>query len=72
LKYWYNHMARKAKPMAKKRVKRRAWTRTDTAELRKHSRAKTAVAKISKAMKRTAGALRQQARKMGMPLGHRR
>jgi hypothetical protein len=30
------------------------------------------VAKISKAMKRTPGALRQQARKMGMPLGHRR
>jgi hypothetical protein len=58
--------------MAKKRVKRRAWSRTDAADLRKHSRAKTSVAKISKAMKRTPGALRQQARKMGMPLGHRR
>jgi hypothetical protein len=67
-----NHMAKKAKPAAKKRVKRRSWTRADEKELRKHSRAKTPVAKISKMMKRTAGALRQQARKMEMPLGHRR
>jgi hypothetical protein len=70
-------MAKKAKVTAKKattskRVKRRAWTSTDEKELRKHSRAKTPVARISKAMKRTAGALRQQARKMEMPLGHRR
>ena len=59
-------MAKKAK---KKRV---AWTKAHHAELRKHSKAKTPVAKISKIMKRTAGALRQAAIKLGIPLGHRR
>jgi hypothetical protein len=54
------------------RSKRRGWTRTDRSDLRKHSKSKTPVAKISKAMKRTIGALRQQALKMGLPLGHRR
>jgi hypothetical protein len=42
------------------------------AELRRHSKAKTPVAKISKMMKRTVGALRQQALKLGISLGHRR
>jgi hypothetical protein len=42
------------------------------AELRKHSKAKTPIAKISKQMKRTIGALRQQALKLGIGLGHRR
>jgi hypothetical protein len=41
-------------------------------ELRKHSRAKTPVAKISKQMKRTIGALRQQAFALGIGLGHQR
>jgi hypothetical protein len=46
-------------------------------DLESHSRVggnplKTPVAKISKMMKRTVGALRQQALKLGMPLGHRR
>ena len=60
--------------MAKKarKTKRRAWTRAHSAELRKHSKARTPVARISKLMKRTAGALRQQALKLGIPLGHRR
>ena len=52
--------------------KRRAWTKEQTRELRAHSRAKTAVAKISKLTKRTAGALRQKALELGLPLGHRR
>ena len=60
-------MAKKAKK--KKRV---AWTKAHHAELRKHSKAKTPVAKISKMMKRTVGALRQAAIKLGIPLGHRR
>jgi len=42
------------------------------AELRKHSKVKTPVAKISKQMKRTVGALRQQALKLGIGLGHQR
>src|ERR1039458_4475752 len=60
--------------VAKKRkhIKRKAWTKAHYAELRKHSKAKTRVSKISKLMKRSVGALRQQALKLGIPLGHRR
>jgi hypothetical protein len=61
--------------MAKAATKKRknvAWSRAHHAELRKHSKAKTPVAKISKAMKRTVGALRQQALKLGIGLGHQR
>lgn len=58
-----------AKKGAAKRV---PWTKALHAELRKHSKAKTPVAKIAKQMKRTVGALRQQAIKLGIPLGHRR
>jgi hypothetical protein len=64
-------MAKKVK-QTKKKSKRVAWSKTQHAELRKHSKAKTPVARISKMMKRTAGALRQQALKLGIPLGHRR
>jgi hypothetical protein len=62
--------------MAKKAVtknrKRAAWTKAHYADLRKHSKARTPVIKISKAMKRTVGALRQQALKLGIGLGHQR
>jgi hypothetical protein len=57
---------------AKRRVKRAAWSKAQHAELRKHSKAKTPVAKIAKLMKRTVGALRQQANKLGVGLGHHR
>jgi hypothetical protein len=50
----------------------RSWSKEDHRQLKAHSKAKTPVAKISKMMKRTVGALRQQALKLGMPLGHRR
>ena len=63
-------MARKAKK--RKSTKRVAWTAAIKKELRQYSKAKLPVARISKLMKRTAGALRQQARKLGIPLGHRR
>jgi len=53
-------------------TKRNAWTKAHHAELRKHSKARTPVVKISKAMKRTIGALRQQALKLGIGLGHQR
>jgi hypothetical protein len=49
-----------------------AWTKADRAELRKHSKSRTPVTKISKLMKRTIGALRQQASSMGIGLGHQR
>lgn len=55
-----------------KKTKRVAWTKTLHAELRKHSKARTPVTKISKQMKRTVGALRQQALKLGIGLGHQR
>ena len=56
----------------KKRVVRRDWTRADVKELRQHSKDKTRVTTISTAFRRTPGALRQKARALGIPLGHRR
>ena len=56
----------------KRRIQRRAWTKEDQRELRSHSKAKTPVTAISKEMKRSVGALRQQALKLGISLGHRR
>jgi hypothetical protein len=56
----------------KRRKKRNAWTKANVAELKKYSKEKLPVAKISKAMKRTAGALRQKAGNLGIRLGHRR
>ena len=44
----------------KKRVVRRGWTRADIKELRQHSKNKSRVATISRALKRTPGALRQK------------
>ena len=51
---------------------RRPWTKADHRELKAHSKDRTPVANISRSMKRTAGALRQQALKLGIGLGHRR
>ena len=62
-----------AKTFAKsRRVVRRDWTRTEIKELRQHSKNKTRVQIISRALKRSPGALRQKARALGIPLGHRR
>ena len=55
----------------KKRV-RCEYTKEDVRELRAHSNAKTPVAKIAKATKRTEGSLRQKARALGISLGHQR
>jgi hypothetical protein len=55
-----------------RRTKRRPWSKEDVRELRAHSRSKSPVKNIVRAMKRTAGALRQKARNLGLPLGHRR
>jgi hypothetical protein len=41
------------------------WSKGDVRELRAHSRSKSPVKKIARAMKRTAGALRQNARDLG-------
>src|ERR671922_2152028 len=55
-----------------RRRKRRSWSKAGVRELRAHSRSKSPVKKIATAMKRTAGALRQKAFSLGLPLGHRR
>ena len=60
-----------AKAPAKRPI-RREWTKEDVRELKAHSRSKTPVAKISKLMKRTIGALRQKALALSISLGHRR
>ncbi|WP_247475733.1 hypothetical protein [Bradyrhizobium sp. 30] len=56
----------------KKQVVRREWTKADIQELKAHSKARTPVVKISKATKRTVGALRQKALNLGIGLGHQR
>jgi hypothetical protein len=66
-------LGRKKSSIKQKRgSKRRPWSTADHRELKAHSRNRTPVAKISRAMKRTVGALRQQALKLGISLGHRR
>jgi hypothetical protein len=64
-------MAMKPKS-TKGRMKRVAWTKEHVRDLKAHSKSKTPVAKISKAMKRTAGAIRQKALALGISIGHRR
>jgi len=63
-------MAKQAK--RKTRGKRVEWTKAHERELKDHSRKKTPVKAVAKAMKRTEGALRQKAYAMGVSLGHRR
>jgi hypothetical protein len=48
------------------------WTKEDVRLLKAHSKARTPVTKVSKVMKRTAGALRRRAGILGVGLGHRR
>ena len=57
--------------MARK-PKKTAWTKEHVRELKNHSKVKTPVRKIAKAMKRTEGAVRQKGSALGVPLGHQR
>jgi hypothetical protein len=45
------------------------WTKEDVRSFKAHSKARTPVAKISKEMKRTVGALRRRAGILGVGLG---
>jgi len=56
----------------RKRAVRRDWTRDEIKELKKHSKDKTRVKTVSRALKRTPAAVRQKAHALGIPLGHRR
>jgi hypothetical protein len=55
----------------KKAVVRRDWTRAEVKELKQHSKGKTPVKTVSRALKRTPAALRQKAYALGISLGHR-
>ncbi|MGO8800031.1 MAG: hypothetical protein ACLQE9_22190 [Roseiarcus sp.] len=48
------------------------WTKDDVRALKAHSKARTPVVKVSKAMKRSIGALRRKAGVLGVGLGHLR
>ena len=58
--------------LKRKAPTREPWTKEDLHELKAHSKARTPVAKVAKAMKRTEGAVRQKAKTIGIGLGHRR
>jgi hypothetical protein len=60
--------------MAKRAKKRpyKVWTPSNIKELKKHSREKTPVAKIAKAMKRTEATIRMKAYSLDVSVGHRR
>lgn len=64
-------MATKRKA-ANGRGKRVAWTKENVRDLKMHSKSKTPVAKISKLMKRSEGAIRQKALALEISIGHRR
>jgi hypothetical protein len=55
--------------MAKKTVKRRDWTKEDIRTLKSLAREKTKTTVIARQLKRTVGALYQQASKLGVSLG---
>jgi hypothetical protein len=63
-------MAKKAKKST--RTKRKAWTKADVSALKSHSRSKTPVVSIARTLKRSAGAIRQKALSLSLPIGHRR
>jgi hypothetical protein len=67
-------MAKKAANKAAQKTARKrtrvVYTRADVRDLRSHSKARTPVKKIAKAMKRSEGSLRQKAQKLGIRLGH--
>jgi hypothetical protein len=66
-------MAKKMKRTAGvKKQTRRAWAKAELRELRAHSKNRTPVKRISRTMKRSVGALRQAALKLGIGLGHQR
>ena len=65
-------MAKKTKKKSNKPVARREYSKEDLKLLKAHSKSKTPVDRIAKLLKRSGATLRQKARAMGLPLGHRR
>jgi hypothetical protein len=56
----------------KKTLVRSPWTKDEIRQLKAHSKVKTPVVEVAKAMKRTEAAVRQKAKTIGIGLGHRR
>ena len=56
----------------KKSSARDPWTKDDIRQLKAHSKTKTPVVEVAKAMRRTEAAVRQKAKTIGIGLGHRR
>jgi hypothetical protein len=48
------------------------WTKEDLRQLKAHSKTRTPVVEVAKAMKRTEAAVRQKAKTIGVGLCHRR
>jgi aspartate oxidase len=59
------------KKTAKKTTVRRAWTSSDVRELKSLAKKKAGVARIAKALKRTAGAIAVKAHQLGVSLDTR-
>jgi hypothetical protein len=59
------------KKSAKKASVRRAWTSSDVRELKSLAKKKAGVARIAKALKRTAGAIAVKAHQLGVSLDTR-
>jgi hypothetical protein len=59
------------KTSAKKTTVRRAWTPSDVRELKSLAKKKAGVARIAKALKRTAGAIAVKAHQLGVSLDTR-
>ncbi|MEI9916490.1 MAG: hypothetical protein WDN29_12635 [Methylovirgula sp.] len=64
-------IVKKSAPAKSARRLIKPWTKDDVRSLKAHSKARTPVAKISKEMKRTVGALRRRAGILGIGLGER-
>jgi hypothetical protein len=62
-------MAKKA--AAKKKTKRKEWTKDDVRDLRAMAKLKTPAGKIAKKLKRTEGAVRQKAFSLNLSLDSR-
>jgi hypothetical protein len=56
----------------KKTPVRNPWTKEDLRQLKAHSKTRTPVVEVAKAMRRTEAAVRQKAKTIGVGLGHRR
>jgi hypothetical protein len=56
----------------KKPPVRNPWTKDDLWQLKAHSKTRTPVVEVARAMKRTEAAVRQKAKTIGLGLGHRR